>query len=132
MPAGVEVLVEDGFAIIDFTDQALRGRGLAKLLERTPPEFIEKLTRGHGPRPVYRVPEGNAREAGLLDDSGPVDELAEPDPVPKGYDDGQPDMDWSRKDIDDYAAKLTPSLDTTGEPNKQAALAAIASAPKGP
>ncbi|MEU9805434.1 hypothetical protein [Mycobacterium sp. NPDC050853] len=69
MPVGVEVVVEDGFATIDFVDKALRGPGLAKLLEvGTPPDAIEKLTRS-GPRPVYVVPEGNAREAGLLDEA---------------------------------------------------------------
>lgn len=68
MPAGIEVVVEEGFATIDFVDGTLRGPGLAKLLEvGTPPEAIEKLTR-EGPRAVYVVPEGNAREAGLLDE----------------------------------------------------------------
>lgn len=68
MPAGIEVVVEEGFATIDFVDGTLRGPGLAKLLELgTPPEAIEKLTR-EGPRAVYVVPEGNAREAGLLDE----------------------------------------------------------------
>jgi len=42
-----------------------------------------------------------------------------------GYDDGLPDMDWPRRAINDYAATLTPPLDTTGEPNKRAAIAAI-------
>lgn len=69
MPAGIEVVVEEGFATIDFVDGTLRGPGLAKLLEvGTPPEAIEKLTR-EGPRAVYVVPEGNAREAGLLDEA---------------------------------------------------------------
>ncbi|WP_100483146.1 hypothetical protein [Mycobacteroides abscessus] len=68
MPAGIEVVVEEGFATIDFVDGTLRGPGLAKLLEvGTPPEAIEKLTR-EGPRAVYVVPLGNAREAGLLDE----------------------------------------------------------------
>jgi hypothetical protein len=116
MPAGVEVLVEDGFAIIDFTDQALRGPGLARLLKKTPPEFVEKLTRGHGPRAVYRVPEGNAREAGLLDSAAP-------------YPDGEPSEDWKRPELDAYAAAVK-GLDTTGLPNKPAVLDAIASAPK--
>lgn len=69
MPAGIEVVVEEGFATVDFVDGTLRGPGLAKLLEvGTPPEAIEKLTR-EGPRAVYVVPEGNAREAGLLDEA---------------------------------------------------------------
>lgn len=78
MPAGVEVLVADGFATIDFVDPKLRGQGLAALLENTPPEFIETLTRT-GPRRLYRVPEGNAREAGLVDKASQVDQLDTPD-----------------------------------------------------
>lgn len=78
MPEGVEVLVEDGLATIDFVDPKLRGIGVAALLEHTPPEFIETLTRT-GPRRLYRVPEGNAREAGLLDKASQVDALDAPD-----------------------------------------------------
>lgn len=66
MPAGVDVVVDDGFATIDFVDRKLRGPGIARLLEAGGPETIEKLTGGL--RAVYRVPEGNAREAGLLDE----------------------------------------------------------------
>lgn len=78
MPAGVEVLVENGFATIDFVDPKLKGHGLTALLEHTPPEFIETLTRT-GPRRLYRVPEGNARAAGLIDKGSRVDELDNPD-----------------------------------------------------
>jgi len=154
MPEGVEAVVEDGFATIDFVDPSLRGPGLAKLFELgTPPELVEKLTRA--PRAVYRVPEGNAREAGLLDDPPePEDEQSEPGnaedleawvSAENAYLDdvatwleaeqrsqqeapSEPDLEWSRKDIDAYAARLTPPLDTTGESNKQAALDAIAAA----
>lgn len=66
MPVGVDVVVEDGFATIEFVDRSLRGPGLAKLLEvGTPPELIDKVTI---PRLAYIVPEGNARLAGLLDE----------------------------------------------------------------
>lgn len=51
--------------------------------------------------------------------------LPDNDPVPVTYDDGLPDMDWSRQAINHYAATLTPPLDVTGEPNKRTALAAI-------
>ncbi|MGC7194371.1 hypothetical protein RA997_22750, partial [Mycobacteroides abscessus subsp. abscessus] len=69
MPAGIAVVVEDGYATIDFVDKSLRGPGLARLFEiGTPPDAIEKQTRS-GPRPLYVVPEGNAREAGLLDEA---------------------------------------------------------------
>ncbi len=81
MPAGVEVVVKEGFATIDFVDGTLRGPGLAKLLEvGTPPEAIEKLTR-EGPRAVYVVPEGNAREAGLLDEVNADDSNDGPPPA---------------------------------------------------
>lgn len=177
MPAGVEVVVEGGFATIEFVDPNKRGPGLAALLAHTPSELIEKVTR---PAVRYIVPEGNARAAGLLDKASRVSALAAPvvtsaadasgatppeapsvtelhaqtvrtgsysdefdkggvvvgsavvKPAvaesglpPTGYDDGFPDMDWSRKAIDAYAAALTPPLDTTGEKNKQDAIAAI-------
>lgn len=112
MPEGVEVLVEDGFATIDFVDKTKKGPGLAKLLEHTPPEFVEKLTRP-GPRPVYRVPEGNARLAGLLDKG---------DDAP--YPDGEPSEDWKRPELDAYAAEVK-GIDTTGLPNKTAVLDAL-------
>lgn len=66
MPQGVEVYVEGGFATIDFVDRTLRGPGLSRLIDSGGPSIIEKMTRS-GPRVQYRVPEGNAREAGLLD-----------------------------------------------------------------
>jgi len=66
MPAGVDVLVEDGFATIDFVDPSKRGPALAALLAVGGPDLIETMTRT-GPRTLFRVPEGNAREAGLID-----------------------------------------------------------------
>ena len=41
------------------------------------------------------------------------------------YDDGLPDMDWSRPAINDFAAALTPPLDVTGEKSKELAIKAI-------
>lgn len=188
MPAGIEVVVEEGFATIDFIDGTLRGPGLAKLLEvGTPPEAIEKLTR-EGPRAVYVVPEGNAREAGLLDeateyvapadgvektgielpadgtvtevvldgtgnpadllppienpDGTPLDPhvpadhegttVGDPnqDPLPTGdfapktWPDGEPDSDWTRPELDAYAASK--GLDTRELRNKDMVLDAIA------
>lgn len=78
MPAGVEVVVQDGFATIDFVDPAKRGPGLLALINVGGPATIEKLTRG-GPRVLYVVPEGNAREAGLLDEVSEVAALEKPD-----------------------------------------------------
>jgi hypothetical protein len=66
VPKGVEVVVENGFATIDFVDAGQRAKGLNALLAVTPPELIETLTRS-GPRRRYRIPSGNAAEAGLLD-----------------------------------------------------------------
>lgn len=66
MPKGVSVVVSDGFAELDFTDPALRGIALGKLIALGGPESIETDTGGR--RRTYRVPEGNAREVGLLDD----------------------------------------------------------------
>lgn len=68
MPYGVTAIVEGGFATLDFTDSRLRATALGVLLDIGGPETIETDT--GGPRRTYRVPEGNAREAGLLDDPG--------------------------------------------------------------
>ncbi|MBV9923199.1 MAG: hypothetical protein JOY78_20430, partial [Pseudonocardia sp.] len=73
MPQGVEVIVEDGFATIHAPDREVRADVLRRLLAATPPRLIETQTRT-GPNVTYRVPEGNAREAGLLDGEA-VDEL---------------------------------------------------------
>lgn len=69
MPEGIIAEIDGGFATIDFVDRSLRGPALQKLLEIGGPETIETLTRS-GPRRQYRVPEGNAREAGLIDEAG--------------------------------------------------------------
>jgi hypothetical protein len=65
MPYGVNAIVEDGFATLEFTDNRLRATALGVLLDIGGPETIEISTGGL--RRSYRVPEGNAREAGLLD-----------------------------------------------------------------
>lgn len=149
MTAGIEVAVRDGFAVIDFVDQSLRGPALAKLADIGGGASIEAFTRGT-PRKVYRVPEGNAREAGLLDDGTQVDALEpaadtgfaaaladaghqqphtlagqrQPDPSPPSYPDGAPDDDWTRPELDAYAQAVR-GIDTTDLPNKAAVLAAI-------
>ncbi|QGH75264.1 hypothetical protein I5G61_gp16 [Mycobacterium phage Quesadilla] len=68
MPEGILATVDDGFATIDFVDPALRGPALAQLVELGGASSIETITRV-GPRRQYRVPEGNAREVGLLDEA---------------------------------------------------------------
>jgi hypothetical protein len=119
MPAGVEVLIEDGVAEIVFVDRAKRGPGLTALLAAGGAESVQKVTR---PRSAYRVPEVVARAAGLLDEASAPEHHPEPAP-PKGYDDGHPDMDWSRGDINTYATQL--GIDAEKLPNKQAVIDAI-------
>lgn len=92
MPSGIETFVADGFATVDFVDPSLRGAGLAKLTAIGGPESVETITRD-GPRRKYRVPEGNAREAGLVDtpidapvrgDQGWAQDLSDADPIANG------------------------------------------------
>lgn len=151
MSAGIEVAVADGFATIDFVDRELRGPALAKLIDIGGPGSIEPLTR-RGPRKRYRVPEGNARAAGLLDDASAVDALTSGDsgyaaaladadprstvevavavgrqqqsPQPQKQ---QPDIEWTRAKLDAYArdVKGIDTSDASEYPNKAAVLAAI-------
>lgn len=67
MPEGIVATVDEGFVTLDFVDVALRGPVLKRLLDIGGPATIETITR-RGPRRQYRVPVGNAREAGLLDE----------------------------------------------------------------
>ena len=90
MPEGIAVEIENGFATIA-PDADKLNEVLVALLQTTPPEMIEQNTRS-GPRLQYIVPEGNAREAGLIDevslaapvlnnvDLGPAQALADADP----------------------------------------------------
>ncbi|MFA5711479.1 hypothetical protein [Mycolicibacterium sp.] len=143
MPAGVEVEVEDGFATIFFADRSKLGPGLAALLAIGGPETVESLTL---PRRRYRVPEGNARAAGLLDDPPapaepvatdhegtadgdpdqeplPTGDFAPAEAAPKQWPDGEPDDDWKRLELDAYARSL--GIDPAPLSNKPAVLAAI-------
>lgn len=70
MPAGIETFVDEGFAEITVPDKALRAEVLGKILEHTPAPLVEKDTR-KGKYVVYRIPEGNARAAGLIDGDAP-------------------------------------------------------------
>lgn len=78
VPAGINVLIENGFATLDFVDTSIRGTSLAALVTHTPAGLIEKMTRS-GPRVQYRVPEGNARAAGLVDGSTSVSSMPDRD-----------------------------------------------------
>lgn len=94
MPEGIAVEVEDGFATIA-PSPGKRNDVLTALLATTPSELIEKKTRS-GPGVQYRVPEGNARAAGLVDevslagdvldraDLGAASALADADPNAHG------------------------------------------------
>lgn len=65
MPEGISVIVDDeGYANITFENPLLRGPALDKLIKIGGAETVDKNTE-HG-YPTYRVPEGNARAAGLL------------------------------------------------------------------
>lgn len=119
MPEGVAVGVADGEATIEFLDRDKLSAGLNALLAAAEPDPHVVAYKTSPSR--YVVPEAVARAAGLLDGRAPT----KPVEPPKGYDDGQPDMDWSRPAIDEFAARLTPPLDTTGEKNKPNALKAI-------
>jgi hypothetical protein len=65
MPAGVETIIEDGFATITFTDPTLRGPALAALIADVGPELVDVDT--SGTRKSYIVPASAAEKAGLLD-----------------------------------------------------------------
>lgn len=64
MPAGIEAVVADGFATLDFTDRALLGPALETL--RQAGSKVTADTR-IGPRTVYRLLEADAVAAGLID-----------------------------------------------------------------
>jgi hypothetical protein len=72
MPAGIIATIEDGFATLDFVDKTLKGNALQRLIDIGGPRSIDIDTHS-GRRYLYRVAEGNAREAGLLDGALPYD-----------------------------------------------------------
>lgn len=73
MPEGIIATDNgDGFVTLDFVDPALRGPALAQLIEIGGPSTIETITR-KGPRRQYRVPLGNATDAGLVDEENTVE-----------------------------------------------------------
>lgn len=99
MPTGI-IATDDGngFVTLDFVDKSLRGPALATLAEIGGPATIETISRS-GPRRKYRVPAGNAAEAGLLDeavaavrsaghDTGAAQALKDADPNVNPGDDG--------------------------------------------
>lgn len=67
MAEGVLVEVEDGFAHIQFLDKSKAGPAIDALLKQVGPGLISVDTRSN-PRKTYIVPEGVARDVGLIDD----------------------------------------------------------------
>lgn len=127
MAEGIQVEVENGFAHIQFLDKSKGGPAITKLLELGGPELIDVDTRSN-PRKTYIVPEGMARDAGLLDESD--SDQSEPDapaetPAPAGSE-GEPSDSWTVAQLKDYAAREEISL--AGAEKKADILAAIQAA----
>jgi hypothetical protein len=140
MAEGIQVEVEDGFARIQFIDPSKVGPALTKLLELAGPELIGVDTRS-GSRKIYIVPEGTARDAGLLDDApAEVPEDDAPAEVPEDdapgvlpevdttavLPDGVPTESWTVAQMVDYASREEISLG--GATKKADILAAITAA----
>lgn len=122
MAEGIEVEVENGFAHIQFLDPAKKGPALTELLALGGPGMIEVDTRSN-PRKTYIVPEGTAREAGLLDGE------AAPEPVPDApaaAPEGAPSDAWTVAQLTDYAKRE--EIDLGGATKKADILAAIQAA----
>jgi hypothetical protein len=111
---GVEVTVEDGMATIRFTDRSKRAAAVGKLIASGGPEIIEYLSIDY-PYPAYRVPEGNAREAGLIGKDKPAKAVAA----------DVPNDGWPRAKLDEYALDKR-GLDTTHLRSKAEVLDALA------
>ena len=81
MPEGVYVEVDGPYARVSFPDPSKKGPGIAALLATGAPIEIDTS----GQRAVYVVPEGNAREAGLVDyaKGGEVAAPADEPPAPE-------------------------------------------------
>lgn len=124
----VEVYVDDDMAMVVFPrGQRLRGVAALLIAAKGRPELVQKVTL---PEVAYVVPVEVARSAGLIDGSTPstpapaTQPPQEPSAPPTmGYDDGKPDMDWSRAALEKYAADL--GLDGKHYRNKDALLEAI-------
>lgn len=123
MPAGVEVVIEDGFATVT-PEPAQRGRVLTALLAAVDdPTQIRTDTSGR--RRSYVVLEQDAREAGLLDepaeeDSGPVDPFpakVEEAPIPEVASAEEPKIEEAPKaPAKKAAARKAPAKKAEGTP----------------
>lgn len=121
MPKGIEVFLDEGFAEISVADKQQRGEVLNKILEHTPVALVEKDTR-KGKYVIYRIPEGNARAAGLIDnptegraplkgDMGYAQDLVDADPQVSGRGDSWGDYHTILPTVADTAYQAMP---TTG------------------
>lgn len=123
MAEGILIEVEDGFAHIQFLDASKRGPALAKLLAIGGPELIETDSRSN-PRKTYIVPEGMARDAGLLDDSEPEDK-----PLGVDFPETEPNDSWTVPQLRSYAKLHEIDL---GAATKKADILAAVTAPSPP
>lgn len=117
MAEGILAEVIDGFAHIQFLDPSKKGPALTTLLELFGPGVIDVDTRS-GSRKIYIVPEGDAYEAGLLDDA------PEPEPVVEQlYPEGEPSDSWTVAQLKEYAEAK--GIDLTGADKKADILAVV-------
>lgn len=119
MAEGIQVEVTDGFAHIQFLDKSQLGPAISKLLALGGPQLIDVDTRSN-PRKTYIVPEGMAREAGLLDEPE-AEEATEPEP--EAGPEGEPNESWTVAQLREYASREEISL--AGADKKAEILAAI-------
>lgn len=109
MPEGVSTFVdENGNAHVSFPDVSLRPAAISRLLATGAPIEVDTS----GKRRSYIVPEGNAREAGLLDVAEDDDEGS--DDAPAGT--SEPQAEPAKK----APAKKTPAKAPAKAPAKKA------------
>lgn len=136
MAEGIQVEIIDGFAHVQFLDREKAGPALDTLIKIGGPELIDIDTRSNS-RKTYIVPEGVAKDAGLLDDSEPEQTPAEAEPEapaepeqapaePPQVPEGEPSESWTVAQLKDYAGREEISL--TGAEKKADILAVIQAA----
>jgi hypothetical protein len=129
MAEGIQVEIQDGFAHIQFLDREKSGPALRQLLDLSGPEMLDIDTRSN-PRKTYIVPEGVAREAGLLDEAAETDA---PEPTPEAEPagpEGEPSEAWTVAQLTDYAKRE--EIDLGGATKKADILSAIKAASQPP
>lgn len=86
MPVGINVeddVNNPGFVLLEFVNPTLQGKSLQALITAGGPDVVEPLSREKGSaRKRYRVPQGNAAAAGLIDGSGTdLDDITQTGPA---------------------------------------------------